>query len=278
MMKAWIALLCLFISITTHSYETKRYQPEDLRKSAKLFIPNDYQDMQGSSLFVLLHGFIDPGIFVNAALPITKFVDSKKLFVIQPYGTRNKLLNRFWNTGEWCCNFFDKDVDDSNYLRNLILEIKQDFPQISKIYILGHSNGAFMAQKMACDHADIINGIVSYAGAGLLKSKDCKQKKNFTFIQINGKKDGLIKFSGMDGLYPSFSENMVKIKSEFACQNKIESRLSLSKFGGMRNVEINEYTNCNYGNRLFSWILPEGKHLTIPGRRSVDKILKTFGL
>ncbi len=42
-------------------------------------------------------------------------------------------------------------VDDTEYLVNLIDKIASSYPiDREKVYIFGHSNGGFMAHRMAC--------------------------------------------------------------------------------------------------------------------------------
>ncbi|MDH5580462.1 MAG: hypothetical protein OEY33_01015 [Bdellovibrionales bacterium] len=276
MWKATIALLILFYLPQIHSYEIKKYRPIEFRKSAVLLIPDDYQKEEQIPLIVSLHGFIDPGIFINIALPIKSFVDSRKIFALKPFGTRDILLNRFWNTGEWCCNFFQKKINDVEYLKNLILKIKNDFPQIGKVIIMGHSNGAIMSQKMICDHPDIISGVISYAGAGLLKSRNCKTKKEFTYIQINGKKDALIKFEGIKGKYPSFYDQIKNVKAEMDCKKQTQKLLTLKKWESLRNIQVTEYDDCRDQNKMITWVLPKGKHLTVPGKEGLNSLLGYF--
>ena len=278
MWKAMIAVLILSYLPQLHSYEIKKYKADDLRKSAKLLIPDSFKSTDKYPLIISLHGFSDPGIFINIALPINKFIDSKKVFALKPFGTRDYLLNRFWNTGEWCCNFFKKDVDDVEYLKNLILQVKSDYPQINKVYIMGHSNGAIMSQKMICEHPDLISGMISYAGAGLIRTKKCKTKKSFTYIQINGEKDALIKFKGRKGKYPSFDHQVRSVQSEINCKKQTRQIISLRKWNSLNNIQVTEYNECRDQNKMITWVLPQGKHLTAPGKDGLNSLLGYFGI
>jgi polyhydroxybutyrate depolymerase len=73
---------------------------------------------------------------------------------------------RFWNATDACCDVDASGVDDSSYLAGLINEIGSHVAvDPRRVFVVGHSNGAFMSYRMACDHADTIAAIVSLAGA-----------------------------------------------------------------------------------------------------------------
>jgi membrane protein implicated in regulation of membrane protease activity len=58
-------------------------------------------------------------------------------------------------------------VDDSTYLHRLLDAVKSAYRvDPTRVYFVGHSNGGFMAYRMACEHATEITAIVSLAGAG----------------------------------------------------------------------------------------------------------------
>jgi pimeloyl-ACP methyl ester carboxylesterase len=72
---------------------------------------------------------------------------------------------RFWNATDACCNLYGATVDDSAYLTDLIKMISTQYTvDPRRVYLVGHSNGAFMSFRMACDHADIITAIAALNG------------------------------------------------------------------------------------------------------------------
>ena len=52
---------------------------------------------------------------------------------------------------------------DGDHIAGLIVYLKQQLP-ISKVYIYGHSQGAFFAYWFAGEHPDLVDGIVAHAG------------------------------------------------------------------------------------------------------------------
>ena len=114
---------------------------------------------------------------------------------------------RFWNATDACCNFFGSNVDDSGYLRNLIDEIARQLNvNARRIHIMGHSNGGFMAYRMACDHADLLGSIISLAGASFEDPSRCGPSGPVHTLQIHGTADTVVLYNGGDffgQIYPS---------------------------------------------------------------------------
>ena len=58
-----------------------------------------------------------------------------------------------------------------------------------RIYLIGHSNGGYMAYRMACQYADIIAGIASLAGTTYLDPSRCQPSQPVNILQIHGTAD-----------------------------------------------------------------------------------------
>ena len=76
------------------------------------------------------------------------------------------------------------------YLRALILEIGRQFAVDRKrVYLIGHSNGGYMAYHMACQYADLIAAIASAAGSTFLDPNSCRPSQPVNILQIHGTAD-----------------------------------------------------------------------------------------
>ena len=83
---------------------------------------------------------------------------------------------RFWYATSTCCSCFhagvcDQDDDrmqlDSDYARFLAIRLYQTYATLDprRLFVYGFSNGGVLAQRVACDHADLFAGVWSQAGA-----------------------------------------------------------------------------------------------------------------
>ena len=107
-------------------------------------------------------------------MQLTAAASSAGFLMIAPAGTADSSGSHFWNATDACCNFENSQVDDVAYLDGLITEISAAYNVDPKrIYVVGHSNGGFMAYRMACAKADRIAAVVSVAGATFATPASC---------------------------------------------------------------------------------------------------------
>ena len=79
-----------------------------------------------------------------------------------------------------------------------------------RIYLVGHSNGAFMSHRMACDDAGQIAAIVSLAGATFQDATKCKPSEPVSILDIHGDADDTVLYDGgtVNDPYPSEMETL----------------------------------------------------------------------
>src|SRR5205823_916323 len=82
-------------------------------------------------------------------------------------------------------------------LRAVIEEIGRQFAVDPKrVHLIGVSNGAFMAYRMACQSADLIAGIVSDAGVTFLDPSRCAPSQPVNILHIHGTADDTVFYGG----------------------------------------------------------------------------------
>ena len=112
---------------------------------------------------------------------------------------------------------------------NIVKSVSKSYNVDSKrIYIVGHSNGGFMAHHTACTHPDQIAAIVSFSGATFKDQSSCKPLQPISILQIWGTSDERILYKGgaLVNPYPGASETI----SDWARLDKCSSKpLSLAK-------------------------------------------------
>jgi polyhydroxybutyrate depolymerase len=154
-------------------------------------------------ILLLLHGFRSKGVKVENYFNIKSDALSEVYLLLHPNGSFNRSGERFWNATDACCDFDGSGVDDSGYLRALIEEVQALYsvdPQ--RIYVMGHSNGGFMAHRLACDHPDLFAAVVSIAGATYLDVSDCAAEEPINVLQVHGTDDKSVFYWGGNN-YPS---------------------------------------------------------------------------
>lgn len=143
-------------------------------RTATVFEPPGYDPASPAPVLMLLHGWGGSGASQENAMGFGPAVEAEGFLFVHPDGIPDLLGRRFWNATPACCSFFGTPVDDSAYLRALIDEIKVHYNvDGDRVYVVGFSNGGFMAHRLACEHADTFAAAVSVAGATFDDPADC---------------------------------------------------------------------------------------------------------
>jgi polyhydroxybutyrate depolymerase len=116
---------------------------------------------------------------------------------VQPDGSWNKDGIRFWSATDACCNFYGDPVDDVAYIEGLIDDLSASYSiDPERIYVVGHSNGGFMAHRLACDLSDRITAIVSIAGAQWFDPHKCNPTSGVAVLEVHGNEDAFVHYNG----------------------------------------------------------------------------------
>jgi polyhydroxybutyrate depolymerase len=160
-------------------------------------VPPTYQPGTAVPLVMMLHGYGFTAAVEESYLGITAQADKLGFIYAMPNGTTDPSGNPFWNADDACCNLYGSSVDDSAYLSSVITEIEARYTIDPKqVFVMGHSNGAFMTYRMACDHADQIAAVVSLAGAMPIELSDCQPSATVATLEIHGTADPTILYDG----------------------------------------------------------------------------------
>lgn len=164
-----------------------------------LEVPPQYDPACRTPLIILLHGYGGDGRLEELYLGLDRLVSARGVLLAAPTGTLDLDGKTFWNATDGCCNFYSSSVDDVGYLRGLISEISADYNvDRRRVFVIGHSNGGFMAYRLACEAAPEIAAVVSIAGATWDAPDRCAPSTPVSILEIHGNQD-------LDVLYPGGS-------------------------------------------------------------------------
>lgn len=125
-------------------------------------------------------------------------------FLVAPDGTIDNGGKRFWNASTACCDQDPHNPDDDTYLSGLIEEvIAAGYPiDTSRIFVIGRSNGGFMANRIACGHSSRVTAIVDVHGAGpngtdyLPGPVACAPANRVSLLHLHGTLDTTVPYAG----------------------------------------------------------------------------------
>lgn len=230
----------------------------------QLKVPRGYDATKPTPLLVMLHGFSASGPLEELYLNFSALADKRTFLYAYPDGTQNPLGLRFWNAMEWCCNFFGSPVDDVAYVSAVIDDMAKKYNVDKKrIFVVGHSNGGFMAHRVGCELSDKVAGIVSLAGMQFNDPTRCNPKQPIAVLQVHGTLDVVISYIGSLN-YPSAKSTL----AIWANRNRCTGRLTYG--GENRDLElvipgaettVESYTGCPAQGPVELWSIQGGSHL-----------------
>ena len=188
-------------------------------------VPSGYDGRTAIPLVVLLHGYTSSGAAQAAYFGLSDEADKARFLLATPDGRRDLLGNRFWNATDACCDFFHTGVDDVAYIDAVISEIKAKYPvDPARIFLVGHSNGAFMAHRFACDRAGEVAAIVTLAGMTWKDQGHCPAGSPVSVLHVHGRNDSTIVYNGgatPEGAYPGAIETVGDWAAKDGCSGAL---------------------------------------------------------
>ena len=232
-------------------------------RPVQVHVPPGYDPEVPTPLIVAIHGF-NPNNYIDAYLLLTALADERGFLAVYPNGTfTSPGGSRFWNATPGCCNFNPNGVDDSGYLRGVIEETSTVLNvDERRIYVTGHSNGGFMSHRMACDHADILAGIASWAGSTYANPSQCNPTEPVHILHVHATDDGSIRYNGT-GSYPSAVDAVALWAGLNECSSELEDfeeRLDLDNAIAGRETSIRRHADCRPGGSAELWTMEGSVH------------------
>ncbi len=232
--------------------------------------PDGYDASQTWPLIIVLHGYTAFGAGQDRYLGVSARASTYGFVTLAPDGTRDQGGNRFWNATETCCDFGRTGVDDLAYLTGLIDEaVERVNVDPERVYLVGHSNGGFMASRIACDAADKVTAVLSIAGSEFSDPERCRPSRPVGLIQVHGTLDSTIAYAGGSfrggGSYPG-AETVV---TRFFARNNCPDQPAAAGTGDFDRAvlgdetEITVWGGCQDGADVQLWSMQGSGH--VPG-------------
>ena len=238
-------------------------------RPAEIVLPAAYDPAQEWPLVMLVHAYSVNGTIQAGYLGINAIADSKGALFIAPDGTTNEFGDGFWEATDACCGF-GTGPDDAGYLRGILEGIIEDYNvDRSRVFLIGHSNGAFMSHRMACESSDLITGVVTLAGMTWLDPADCGTPSNdVSVLQIHGDLDDTILYAGGEvdpaaPSYPSAVETVTRWQGYDDCTPGLvldPTRLDLIADVDGAETKVERFT-CPGTTGVELWTMEGGPHI-----------------
>lgn len=230
----------------------------------KYKVPKGYDAKKPTPLVVMLHGLGASGELNELVLHLAPLADSRTFIYAYPDGTVDRIGQRFWNATDHCCNFFNSDVDDVAYLTAVIDDLSSKYNVDAKrVFLVGHSNGGYMAHRMACDRSTKIAGIVSLAGGQWVNATNCRPQTKVSVLQVHGDKDTNVAYDGTP-FTPSAHQTVAIWADRNACTGLLTNGgIHLDIEAGLAGAEtrVEAYAGCRNDGSVELWTIEGGGHI-----------------
>jgi polyhydroxybutyrate depolymerase len=179
--------------------------PKHLRRDAPIFMILHLHQRQVADL----PGFAD--------LPATAREHGD--LVVTPAG-----VGYSWNAGACCDPAVKRHVDDVAFLRKVIADVRRRYGNPRRpVQVVGFSNGAFMAWRLACAGTPLAAIVLVEGAAGTHR---CHVSTPVDYLQIHQTGDTIVPFGGADHpvvpgatRFPSVAETSAEWRTAAGCAN-----------------------------------------------------------
>ncbi len=233
------------------------------------YVPSGYTPAKPTPLLIMLHGYAVWGSSEELYLNLKSVAEDQTFLYAYPDGTLDATGIHFWNATDACCNFYGSTVDDVAYLEAVIEDVEAHYNvDPDRVFLFGHSNGAFMSHRFTCDVSSKIAAFVALAGDDWLDWSNCNPQTPVSVLQIHGDADVIIHYGGGvafpgAGAYPSAMGSV----ASWAFFNQCPGTLSTTGFIDLdfgqagAETEMMTYPACDNGAEVSLWTIHGGGHV-----------------
>ncbi|MGH8999901.1 MAG: alpha/beta hydrolase family esterase [Acidimicrobiia bacterium] len=232
-----------------------------------LRVPPGHDDERESALVVLLHGYGANGEWQDDYFGLSRLGASEGFLVALPEGTTDPSGRQFWNATDACCDFYGSGVDDVAYLDAVLDDVAERYEiDEQRVFLVGHSNGAFMSHRFACDRSGRVAAIVALAGMQWSDASRCEAASPVAALHVHGSDDLIVRYEGgatPAGTYPGAKETVGTWAAKNDCAGDLSAggeSLDLDRGVPGAETAVERYPECPAGAAEL-WTIEGGRHI-----------------
>ncbi len=229
---------------------------------------------QPGPVVIALHGMLQSADGMDSYLGLNRVADRENFTVIYPYG-----LGNAWKDGRnpaLRMTFWSPPGDDVKFLTELVQTlVEQRIADAGRIYLVGLSNGGYMAYRMACERSDLFAAFATLSATVPTSYRtSCKPSRSVPVLMINGTADMIVPFygnalPGVMSLYPVMYT--AKLFAELnGCTTAQESAVP-GQAASATSVTLLYWSNCRERSAVVLFRVNNGGHQSPsigPGRET----------
>ena len=250
-------------------------------RSYRLYVPASLPKDTAVPLLIALHGGLGSGQQFEQQTGFDGLAESNKFLVVYPNGSpsRKGSGSLVWNAGS-CCSIADQNaenVNDVGFISALIAQLEGQWDiDGNSIFVTGHSNGAMLAERLACQLSAQIAAIAVQSGT---LGVSCASSQPVAVMEIHGTADQNIPINGGVGQKSLTQQNFlppVDALMTFAAQDGCPSAPALSTSQANHDVNYEVWQPCKAGT-VVEWVKVTGANHAWMGHASTTASQRLVG-
>lgn len=236
----------------------------DIERPAQVTVPSDYTTSTRYPLVIALHARDAVPQASAAYLGAPQRVDDREFVLILPSGTPDTEGRLAWATEAGDSEFTPVAPNDIGYVARLIEEARDTYRiDQGRVYLMGSSDGAFLALDIVCDDPSRVTAILAQAGA-LPADSSCATDP-VSVLSVHGTADVEVPFGG--GMLASGKTIMatVNLTAGFAERSgcglfAMPANIDLVPTPAGAETRVRSYSPCDEEVEVELWIVQEAPH------------------
>ena len=248
--------------------------------NAELSVPEGASPAKPVPFLLVLHGLGDSGSNFAERTGLAELSRARRFAYAAPDGSFDAIKRRFWNAWNACCDFDEVRPDHVQALSALLDQAAQN-PAIDKKrrYVLGFSNGGFMAHRLACEVPGLA-AVASIAGAGPSPAETCRAPTATAVLQVHGDLDKVIAYGGGHTLndpklplHPSAADTVGAWAKRNGCgaPDGTKTLFDLEPELPGKETSVLRYAKCKQPVEL--WTVKGGGHVIATDRAALEQVI-----
>lgn len=222
---------------------------ESQEREAVVYVPTSYPSLVGGTdakpvaLLLLFHGLNDNCKHFLDATGFMTYAERDGFVLVSVCGSLG-YLGRGWNAG-MCCGFLGEKPDDVAFAKQVVAELLRSVCiDKTRVMAAGFSNGAMLAQVLACKAPESFRAAVSVSGvvemrpgneAALTACTAAVEKASSTVrtsvLMVHGTADPLVPWNGNMALgFPSIMKNLEGWRERNGCTEETNTTISTDAY------------------------------------------------
>ncbi|PJZ85062.1 alpha/beta hydrolase family esterase [Leptospira harrisiae] len=222
----------------------------EIQNKKRTYIVHYPKNWNGSQipLLVALHGRFGSGSSMIKQTKLDLLSDSKGFVVVFPDGYK-----RSWADGRGNTPADEDQINDIVFIESIVKRlVAEGSVDPKQVFLVGHSNGGFMAQRLAVEKPELWKGVVSVAAqisVYTLKRKLALKTNPVSVGIIAGTEDPLVPYSGGyvrdGGEILSVEDSILRWKEWNQCNESVKRKSETYKEDlNEIQIDFSKYETC----------------------------------